>query len=923
MRSDEPLELGTPAPEEAARPAVTMRHLDALFKPSSIALVGASNQPGSIGAVLSANLMGGGFKGAVMPVNPRHRLIGGAQVFPDLRHLPERADLGVVCTPPAVVPDVVAELGAQGARAAVIITAGFAEDREARGSALQRALMEAARAARMRVVGPNCVGILVPGSGLNASFVRGTARPGNLAFVAQSGAILTSVLDWADARGIGFSHLVSLGDMADVDFADMLDYLAADAATRAVLLYIETVGDARRFMSAARAAARIKPVVVVKAGRHAEGARAVASHTGALAGSDAVCQAAFERAGLLRVLSLSELFDAVEVLALARPAKGDRLAIVTNGGGVGVLAADALIDEGGRLAQLSADTLAALDRVLPPTWSHGNPVDLIGDATGKRYGDALAALRKDRDVDGIIALHCPTAVTSPLEAAESVAAAAGSREGPLMLTSWVGDTAAREARRLFAERRIPTYETPEQAVRAFMYLVRYRRGKELLAETPPSIPDDFAPDSALVTDLIAKALAEGRTMLTEPEAKQVLAAYGIPTVATRTAATPEAAAEVAAEIGGPVVLKILSPDVIHKSDVGGVILDLNGPGAVLEAARGMLARVAAEQPGARVLGLAVQPMVRRPGARELILGAAEDPQFGPVILVGHGGTEVEVVDDRALALPPLNLPLAEELLSRTRIHRVLRGFRGQPAADLRGVCLALVRVSQLVVDIPEIRELDINPMLVDAFGVIALDARIALAESDRPGSRRLAIRPYPKELEQPVETGDGRRFLLRPIRPEDEPALQRAFARLSPDEVRMRFFAPIRTLSHAVAARLTQIDYDREMALVLTDPPGRGQGEIHGVVRIIADPDNERAEYAILVEHDMTGMGLGVLMMRRILDYARGRGIGEVYGEVLQENRTMLRLCEALGFEQRRRPDEPGTVEVSLRLDHGAPPAAR
>jgi acetyltransferase len=902
---------------------MTIRHLDALFKPSSIALVGASNRPGSIGAVLSANLIRGGFKGPVMPVNPRHRRIAGAPVYPDLQHLPERADLGVICTPAGAVPTLVADLGRQGARAAVIITAGFAEDRKARGSALQQAVIEAARSWRMRLVGPNCVGILVPGIGLNASFARGPARPGNLAFVAQSGAIITSVLDWASARGIGFSHLVSLGDMADVDFGDMLDYLAADPATRAVLLYIETVGDARKFMSAARAAARIKPVLVVKAGRHAEGARAVASHTGALAGSDAVCQAAFDRAGILRVTTLSELFDAVEILALARPPKGDRLAVVTNGGGVGVLAADALVDAGGRLAELSADTLSALDRALPSTWSHANPVDLIGDATGARYAEALAALGKDPGVDGVIVLHCPTAVTSPLEAAEAVAGASGPPGGPLVLTSWVGEGSVAQARRLFAERKIPTYETPEQAVRAFMYLVRYRRGQELLAQTPPSVPDDFAPDSAFVADLIAKALAEGRTMLTEPEAKGVLTAYGIPTVATRTATTPEAAAAVAAEIGGPVVLKILSPDVIHKSDVGGVILDLNGPGAVLEAARGMLARVAAEQPSARVLGLAVQPMVRRPGARELIVGAAEDPQFGPVVLVGHGGTEVEVVDDRALALPPLNLPLAEELLSRTRIHRVLRGFRGQPAADLRAVCLALVRVSQLVVDIPEIRELDINPMLVDAFGVIALDARIALAESDRPGSRRLAIRPYPKELEQPVETGDGRRFLLRPIRPEDEPALQRAFARLSPDEVRMRFFAPIRTLSHAVAARLTQIDYDREMALVLTDPPGHGQGEIHGVVRIIADPDNERAEYAILVEHHMTGMGLGVLMMRRILDYARGRGIGEVFGEVLQENHTMLRLCEALGFEQRRRPDEPGTVEVSLRLDRGVSPAAR
>ena len=813
-------------------------------------------------------------------------------------------------------------LGRQGARAAVVITAGFAEDREARGGDLQRELVSAARSHRMRLVGPNCVGILVPGIGLNASFARGPAQPGNLAFVAQSGAIITSVLDWADPRGIGFSHLVSLGDMADVDFGDLLDYLAADGATRALLLYIETVGNARKFMSAARAAARIKPVVVVKSGRHAEGARAVASHTGALAGSDAVCQAAFDRAGILRVFTLAELFDAVEILALARPPHGDRLAIVTNGGGIGVLAADALIDEGGHLAELSADTLAALDRVLPGTWSHGNPVDLIGDATGQRYSDALASVQRDPGVDGVLVLHCPTAVTSPTEAAQVVADAASARMAPLTLTSWVGERTVADARRLFAERRLPTYETPERAVRAFMYLVRYRRGQELLTETPPSIPDGVEPDRQAVQALVARALAEDRRILSEPEAKQVLAAYGVPSVLTRRAQTPEEAATIAAAIGGPVVIKILSPDISHKSDVGGVVLDLIGPVAVLEAARGMLGRMREAYPRARIQGFAVQPMVRRPGARELILGAAEDPQFGPVILVGQGGTEVEVVADQALGLPPLNLRLARELLARTRIHRVLQGFRGQPPADLEAVALALVRVSQLVIDIPEIRELDINPLLVDSFGVMALDARIALAEASGPGTRRLAIRPYPKELEETIEIGDGRRLLLRPIRPEDEPSLQRTFARLKPEEIRLRFFAPMTVLSHAAAARLTQIDYDREMALVLTDPGSAGRTEIYGVVRIIAGADEERAEFAILVHHDLTGMGLGVLMMRRILDYAAARGIREVYGEVLQENRTMLRLCEALGFEQRRHPDEPGTLEVRLRLGgpHDAAP---
>lgn len=901
---------------------MTIRHLDALFRPRSIALIGASDEPGSIGAVLAANLLTGAFKGTVIPVNPRHRRIAGVVAYPDLAQLPRAVDLGVICTPPAAVPQLVEALGRLGAMAAVIITAGFAEDREARGGALQRELIEAARRHRLRVIGPNCVGILVPSIGLNASFAPRPARPGQLAFVAQSGAIITSVLDWADARGIGFSHLVSLGDMADVDFADMLDYLAADAGTSAVLLYIESIGNARRFMSAARAAARAKPVVVVKAGRHAEGARAVVSHTGAMAGRDAVCQAAFDRAGILRVLTLAELFDAVEILALAHAPRGDRLAILTNGGGVGVLAADALIDEGGHLAELSAETLGALDRALPRTWSHGNPIDLIGDATGARYRSALEVLRRDPGVDAILALHCPTAVSSPIETAASVTGAGATDQGPLLLTSWVGGTGMAEARRSFAAHRVPTYETPEQAVRAFMYLVRYHRSQTLLAETPPSIPDAFDPDTASVAALVAAALAEGRDRLTEPEAKQVIAAYGVPIVATRIATTPETAAAIAAEIGGPVALKILSPDILHKSDVGGVALDLEGPAAVRAAAHAMLGRLRVTCPEARLQGLTVQPMIRRRGSYELIVGVTEDPQFGPVILVGQGGTAVEAIADQALALPPLNLRLARELLGRTRIHRVLQGVRGQAPVDLDAVALTLVRVAQLVVDVPQIRELDINPLLVDCHGVLTLDARIGLAEPARPGCARLAIRPYPKELEEQIRLPDGRLLLLRPIRPEDEPSLRRAFARLTPEEVRLRFFAPMRELTHPVAARLTQIDYDREMALILTDPGTPGQTEIHGVVRLIADLDQERAEYAIIVGQAMTGMGLGRRLMERILDFARQRGLREVFGDVLRDNRAMLGLCKRLGFRLRPIPDDPGMVRVTRRLAAEADSAA-
>jgi acetyltransferase len=902
---------------------MTTSHLQPLFKPKTVALIGASNRSGSIGATLARNLMKSDFKGRVLAVNPKHREIGARRAYPDIASLPEVPDLGVICTPPAVVPEIVEQLGAKGTRAAVVITAGFGESRAAGGAELQQALKEAAARHRLRLVGPNCLGIMVPGIGLNASFARGSPPAGRLAFVAQSGAILGSVIDWAAPRGIGFSHLVSLGDMADVGFGDVLDYLASDPTTRGILLYIEAIKNARRFMSAARAAARMKPVIVVKAGRHPEGARAVASHTGVLAGTDAVYDAAFRRAGLLRVRGLTELFDAAEVLGQARPPRGDRLLILSNGGGIAVLATDELIDQGGRLAELPAETVAALDQVLPPTWSRANPVDIIGDATGQRYADALQVSVGAPDIDGLLVMYCPTAVSSPDEAAAALIDAAPGPRGPLLLTSWVGEDAVRTARETFAKRRIPTYDTPEQAVRSFMYLVRYRQSQQLLTETPPSIPEDFVPDTARVRTLIDSVLraddARRRGWLTEVESKQVLSAYGIPTVPTRLAETPAEAAALAAEIGGSVALKVQSPDLLHKSIAGGIALDLAGPAAAQQAAEGLLTHLAAAHPQAQLLGFSVQPMVRRPGAYELIIGVADDPQFGPVLLAGHGGTRVEAIDDKALGLPPLNMRLAREVLSHTRIHRLLQGGPGQPAVNLDAVALVLVRVSQLVCDVAEIRELDINPLLVDAYGVVALDARIRIAPASAADAadagERLAIRPYPKALEETVTLGDGRRLLLRPIRPEDEPALQDAFTKLTPEEVRLRFFAPMRTLDHMAAARFTQLDYDREMALVLTDPGRAGRSEIYAVVSLSADPDNQDGEYAILVRHDMAGMGLGILLMRRIIDYARSRGIREIVGDVLRDNRTMLKLCKVLGFTTQRDPDDLEIVKVLLRLD--------
>ena len=893
---------------------MTVRNLNKLFKPKSVALIGASKSQSSVGAVLARNLLKAGFDGPVMPVNPKHQAIEGVLTYPDIASLPLTPDLAVISTPPDSVPGIIAEAGARGTKAAVIITAGFGETMGGHGAELQDAVLESARPHLLRVVGPNCLGIIVPSIGLNASFAHISPRPGNIAFISQSGAIVTSVIDWAEPRGIGFSHLVSLGGMCDVDFGDMLDYLANDPGTRAILLYIEAITDARKFMSAGRAAARMKPVIVVKAGRRPEGAHAAASHTGALAGSDAVYDAAFRRAGMLRVYSLEELFDTVETLAMAEPPAGDRLAILTNGGGIGVMATDALVETGGRLAELSPETIARLDAALPRTWSHGNPVDIIGDAPGGRYQAALQVLLEDKGVDGVLVLNCPVAIVSAREAAQAVIETIGDRRKPTVLTSWVGEGTAVEARRMFADHRIPTYDTPAQAVRAFMHMVDYRRNQDILMETPPSIPEDFTPDTDGARAIVTKAIAAGREWLTEPEAKAVLAAYRVPVAATETATTPADAAALAAEIDGPVALKILSRDITHKTDVGGVVLDLLGPAAVHEAATAMIERVQERQPQARLDGFTVQAMVRRPDAFELIIGVASDSQFGLTVLFGQGGTAVEVIDDKALALPPLNMHLAHEVMSRTRIWRLLKGARGRAAADLEAIALTLVKISLLAIDVDGIIELDINPLLADASGVIALDARIRVGDPTEPSASRLAIRPYPKELEEQINLGDGRVLLLRPVVPEDEPALQAGFAKLTPEEVRSRFFIPMKTLSHVQAARFTQIDYDREMALILTESGIPGTTEIYGVVRISADPDNEQAEYAVILRGDMTGMGLGALLMRRIIDYARGRGIGEIFGDVLCENTAMLRLCDTLDFTRSDQQDEPGVIRVTLKL---------
>lgn len=879
--------------------APRVQSLESLFHPKSVAVIGASNRPHSVGATVMRNLLAGGFPGPILPVNPHHAAVAGVLAYPDVAALPLAPELAVICTPPGPIPDIVAALGERGTQAAVVLTAGLTAIHDSTGRSLKEAMLAAARPHGLRILGPNCVGLILPGAGLNASFAPTAALPGSVAFVSQSGALTTAVLDWATSRGIGFSHFVSLGDSADVDFGDILDYLGSDPATRAILLYVESVQAARRFMSAARAAARNKPVLVVKAGRAPEGARAAASHTGALAGSDAVFDAAIRRAGMLRVFSIEELFDAVETLARARPLAGERLAILTNGGGPGVMAADALCLGQGQLAALAPATLSALDASLPATWSRGNPVDIIGDAPVERYVATLRTLLADPGCDAILFIQAPTAIVPSDDIARALAPVAAAAPCNV-LACWLGGDRVEAARRIFQAADLPTYETPEQAVRAFRQIVQYRRNQELLTELPPSTLPEIQADRAAAQAVIQAVLAEGRSLLNEPEAKNLLAAYGIPVVATRFAATPAEAARLAGDIGFPVVLKILSPDISHKSDVGGVALDLAAADNVRAAAEAMLARVGKLRPEARVAGFSVQEMVRRPRAHELIVGIATDPVFGPVILFGQGGTAVEVVADRAIGLPPLNFTLARELVQGTRVARLLAGYRDRPPADMAALLRALAQVSQLAADLAEVVELDINPLLADDQGILALDARVRVAQPAQAGLERLAIRPYPRELEERVDFA-GRSLLLRPIRPEDEGAYREFFAALQPEDIRFRFFSLLKELPRSQIARATQIDYSREMTFVAMDE-NDPRGPLLGVVQAMMDPDGIKAEFAILVRSDLKGRGVGRLLLQKLIAYCRTRGVREMVGEVVPDNHRMLRLATEMGFSSRPSP---------------------
>lgn len=901
---------------------MTIRNLEHALRPHSIAVIGASGEEGSVGWKLTENTLAGGFAGPIYLVNPKGGSIVGREAFPSIEALPEAPALAAIATPPDTIPGIVAELGRKGTRAAIVITAGLSRE-------VKQAMLNAARPTCLRILGPNSLGLWVPELGVNANFGMALPKPGKLAFLSQSGALIGGVLDWASSRGIGFSYVVSMGDMTDVDAGDLLDFLAADIETGAILLYLETIPSARKFMSASRSAARAKPVVVIKSGRSSASAKAAATHTGALAGDEMAVASAFRRAGLVRVDDLEDLFTAAETLTHLKPVREDELIILTNGGGAGVLAVDDLIRSGGSLVKLSDDLIAKLDKVLPANWSRANPIDIIGDAKPDRYAAALELVLSNGQTNAILVMNCPTALASSSDAAQAVIDTVASHaiRGPVpdILANWLGEDAVAEARAKLRKAGIPTYESPGDAIRAFGFLWQYTKGQEALMRAPSWEPERLRVADEAARSIMRAAASAGRSMLTEPEAKAVLSAFGIQTVPTRVALSPQDVEHIAGALlqqASSVVVKILSDDISHKSDVGGVRLGLRTPQEARRAAERMRERAAELLPEARLQGFTVQPMILRRNAHELLLGAYEDRLFGPMIVFGAGGTATEIIRDTAAALPPLDIELARDLMAQTRIYKLLEGYRNRKAADLHAIAMALVSLSQLVVDFPAVKEIDINPLLADEEGVIALDARIRIeaSEVDKEGPNpRLAIRPYPDQWEKWIETVDGDRILLRPIRPSDEQLYGAFVAKLSPEDIRFRFLAPRKEFSHKFVARFTQIDYARAMAFVALR---QDEQELWGVTRLAADPDYRSAEFAIIVRSDLKHRGIGWELMQHLIRYAESEGLRDLRGAVLATNERMLNLCQALGFDIAPDPEDYGLRKVHLTLPLDAARAA-
>ncbi len=891
--------------------------LDVFFSPQRVAVIGATENPGSVGRTLFWNLISNPFGGAVFPVNPKRSHVLGVKAYPNIRAIPEQIDLAVIVAPAPGVPQVVRDCVDSKVKAAVVISAGFREIGP-EGAKLEADTLAEARRGRMRIIGPNCLGVMSPTTGLNATFAAAMAKPGNIGFISQSGALCTAVLDWSLREMVGFSAFISIGAMADVGWGDLIDYLGDDPHTHSIIIYMESIGDARGFLSAARDVALNKPIIVIKAGRSEAAAKAAASHTGTLAGSDEVLNAAFRRCGVLRVDSIGQLFYVAEVLDKQPRPKGPRLAILTNAGGPGVLATDSLMGEGGELADLDPATMEALNAILPHAWSHNNPVDILGDANPERYAKSVEIVAKDPNTDGILAILTPQAMTDPTQIAEQLKPFA-KIEGKPLLASWMGGTGVAAGEHILNRVGIPTFSYPDTAARIFQYMWQYSYNLRGIYETPsmPAEFEEFASGRKEATEIIDAARKSGRTILTETESKRVLAAYGVPIVETHIAKTADEAAVLAKKIGYPVVLKLYSETITHKTDVGGVKLNLTDADAVRKAFRAIEASVTEKAGAQHFQGVTVQAMIKLDGY-EIIIGSSLDAQFGPVLLFGTGGQLVEVFKDRALALPPLNTTLARRMMEQTKIYAALKGVRGRKAVDLEALEQILVRFSHLVVEQRWVKEIDINPLLASETRLIALDARVVLhgPEVSEDKLPKIAIRPYPSQYVAPWTMKDGSEVTIRPIMPEDEPQVVKFHQSLSEQTVYMRYFHMIalsQRIAHERLTRICYVDYDREIALVAEQKDAAGERNILGIGRLTKEPGTDDAQFAILVADPVQGRGLGSELVHRLLEISRKEGVKRITAEILQDNYAMQKICERLGFHLTRDPEE-GVVKVQIEL---------
>jgi acetyltransferase len=890
-------------------------NLDRIFNPKSIAIVGASEEEGTVGYALMRNLMELKFQGDIYPVNIRKTEILGYKAYPSVEQIPERVDLAVIATPARTVPDVVEQCGKAGIMALVIISAGFKEIGP-EGKALEERILEIKSKYGLRIIGPNCLGVIRPSINLNVTFISKMPKPGNIAFISQSGALGSAILDWAIHENIGFSNFVSIGSMIDVDFGDLIDYFGTDPKTKSILMYIEGLTDARKFMSAARHFARAKPIIVVKAGKFGESAKAAASHTGSLTGEDLIYDKAFRRAGIVRVDEIADLFNCAEVLGTQPLPRGPNLAIITNAGGPGVMATDATIARGGKMAQLSPKTMEALNNFLPHYWSRGNPIDILGDAKADRYKATVEACLNDENIDGILIIYTAQAVGEPVEIAKTIAELCRGRtyQNKTILTSFMGYGAVEEANRVFNQNNIPTYSTPEQAVKTYMYMYQYKSNLELLYETPEELPVDVAPPKRPLMVIMRNMAKENREILNEAEAKTFLEYYGLPVVKTKVAQNADQAADIAKEIGYPVVLKILSPQIVHKTDAGGVVLDIHSEAELREAHERIMQRAKQYNPDAEILGVTVQQMIKKHGY-EVIIGAKTDPLFGPVILFGMGGIGVELFKDFSLGLPPLNQTLVRRIMEETKVYQLLKGYRNVPPANIKLLEEIMVLFSQMLIDFPQLKEVDINPLFINEREAYAFDARIVVDkdkvfEKSEP-HQHLVMTPYPKKYETMWKLRDGRTVLLRPIKPEDEPMWLEMFQNFSEQSIRYRFFQIIKDTPHETRVRYCNIDYDREIAIVpeLTE---NGRRKILGVVRVGMEPDGRAGEIAFIVADPWQGLGLGTKLVDYAIEICKDMKIETLYAIMLPDNYRAINLMKKMGFTITYLED--GTAKGTLSL---------